>query len=88
MRGRLEWRGTRWKVPAYADVDLRCSRDIFLIRSKAEKGPVGTLALDAYNVFNRVNDAAYIGNLSSPFFGHAVSSLPARRLQLTVRIKF
>ena len=74
--------------PGYADVDLRCSRDIFLMRAKGEKGPVGTVALDAFNVLNRVNYAAYIGNLSSPFFGHAVSSLPARRLQLTVKLKF
>ena len=74
--------------PGYADVDLRCSRDIFLLRTKADKGPVATVALDAFNLFNRVNYAAYIGNLSSPFFGQAVSSLPARRLQLTVRLKF
>ena len=74
--------------PGYADVDLRCSRDIFLIRAKAEKGPVGTVAFDAFNVFNHVNYTAYIGNLISPFFGQAVSSLPARRLQLTVRLKF
>jgi len=74
--------------PGYADVDLRCSRDIFLIRAKAEKGPVGTVAFDAFNVFNHVNYTAYIGNFSSPFFGHAVASLPARRLQLTVRVKF
>ena len=74
--------------PGYADVDLRCSRDIFLMRAKAEKGPVGTVALDAFNVFNHVNYTTYIGNLMSPFFGQAVSSLPARRLQLTVRLKF
>jgi hypothetical protein len=74
--------------PGYADVDLRCSRDFFLVRSKQDKGPVATVALDGFNVFNRVNYTAYIGNLSSPFFRQAVSSLPARRMQLTVRVKF
>jgi hypothetical protein len=31
---------------------------------------------------------AYVGNQQSPFFGKAVSALPTRRLQMTVRFKF
>jgi hypothetical protein len=49
---------------------------------------VATIAVDAFNLPNRVNFSQYIGNQSSPFFGQAVSSLPARRLQFTVRFKF
>jgi hypothetical protein len=45
-------------------------------------------ALDAFNVVNRVNYSAYIGNQSSPFFGHAIASQPARRLQLSMRFMF
>jgi hypothetical protein len=69
-------------------VDVRFSRDISFNHSKREKGAVATVALDAFNVLNRVNDVAYTGNLSSPFFGCAVASLPARRLQFTLRLKF
>jgi hypothetical protein len=74
--------------PGYADLDLRWSRDFYFNRAKKDKGAVGTVAFDAFNVVNRVNYMGYIGNLSSPFFGQAVASQPARRLQLTVRLKF
>jgi hypothetical protein len=33
-----------------------------------------TFAADAFNLLNRVNDSAYIGTLTSPFFGTAVSA--------------
>ena len=74
--------------PAYADLDLRLSRDFFLSRTKREKGKVTTLGFEAFNVFNHVNYAYYVGNLQSHFFGQAVSALPTRRLQLTARFKF
>jgi hypothetical protein len=73
---------------AYADVDLRLSRDFYLNRETKDKGKVATVAFDAFNVFNHLNYAAYVGDLSSPFFGRAVSALPSRRLQLTARFKF
>jgi len=74
--------------PAYADFDSRLSRDFYLNRGKKEKGRMLTVAFDAFNVFNHVNYVSYIGNLKSPFFGQAVSALPARRLQITTRFKF
>jgi len=74
--------------PGFTGLDLRCSRDFFWNRSKKEKGLVTTLALDAFNVLNHVNYAAFMGDLSSPFFGRAVSALPTRRIQLTVRFGF
>jgi outer membrane receptor protein involved in Fe transport len=74
--------------PGYAGLDVRCSRDFFLVRSKKEKGPAITPALDAFNVLNRVNYVGYVGNLSSPFFGKPVAANPPRRLQLSVRFRF
>jgi hypothetical protein len=74
--------------PGYADVDLRLSRDFYLARSKREKGPTLTAAIDAFNAFNRVNYTGYVGNLSSPFFGKPVSANPPRRLQLSLRFRF
>jgi hypothetical protein len=74
--------------PGYADLDLRWSRDFNLSKSKADKGPVATVGFDAFNVMNHVNFAAYVGDVSSPFFGKAISALPTRRLQLTARLKF
>jgi len=74
--------------PAYADLDLRLSRDFYFSRAKREKGRVTTVGFEAFNVLNHVNYAYYIGNLKSDFFGQAVSALPTRRLQLTARFKF
>jgi hypothetical protein len=74
--------------PGFAQLDLRWSRDFFLTKTKKEKGPMVTFAADAFNVFNRVNYAAFVGNLSSPFFGRAIASRPARRLQFSFRFTF
>ena len=73
--------------PGFMELDLRWSHDFFLSK-KAEKGPVVTFAADAFNAINRVNYSQFIGNQSSPFFGRAVSALPPRRLQFTLRLKF
>jgi hypothetical protein len=76
--------------PAYADLDLRLSRDFFFSKAKKdrEKGKVTTFGFEAFNVLNHVNYTSYVGNLQSPIVGHAVSALPTRRLQLTARFKF
>ena len=73
--------------PGYADIDLRWSRAISFDRTKKE-GPAATIGVDAFNVLNRVNDSSYIGVLTSPFFGRAISAQPPRRLQLSVRVGF
>jgi hypothetical protein len=74
--------------PGYADVDLRWSRDFFLVAAKKDKGPTVTLGFDAFNVLNRVNYVSYIGDLSSPFFGKPITAQPSRRLQLSFRLRF
>ena len=74
--------------PDYVGLDLRLSKDFALDTSKKEKSPKVTAAIDAFNVTNRVNYSGYVGNLSSPFFGRAISSRPARRLQLSMRFAF
>jgi len=75
--------------PAYADLDLRWSRDFTVRKSKKKDGNLkATLALDAFNVLNQVNYSSFIGNLSSPFFGQAIAAQPPRRLQLSFRLKF
>ena len=74
--------------PAYADLDLRLSRDFYFSKAKREKGKVTTFGFEAFNVLNHVNFVSYVGNLQSTSFGHAVLALPTRRLQLTARFKF
>ena len=74
--------------PAYADVDLRWSRDFFLVPAKKDKGPTLTLGLDAFNVLNHVNYVSYVGDLGSPFFGKPISAQPPRRLQALLRFRF
>src|SRR6266568_6781550 len=74
--------------PGYADLDLRWSRNFYFAPAKRDKGPTATIAVDAFNVLNRVNYTAFVGNLSSPFFGKAVAAQPPRRLQLGLRFRF
>jgi len=74
--------------PEAVTLDLRWSRDFFLKPARKDKGPVVTVSADAFNVLNRVNYAGFVGNLSSPFFGQPVASRPARRVQLSFRLKF
>jgi hypothetical protein len=74
--------------PGYVDLDLRCSHDFFLARARKDKGPTVTLGFDAFNVLNKVNYVAYIGNLTSPFFGQPVAAQPPRKLQLSFRFRF
>jgi hypothetical protein len=75
--------------PAYADLDLRWSREFTLLKGKKkDEGVKATLAVDAFNILNEVNYSSFIGNLSSPFFGQAVAAQPPRRLQLSFRLKF
>lgn len=73
--------------PGYLELDMRWSHD-FQLSKKAPEGPTATVAVDAFNLPNHVNFSQYIGDEKSPFFGQAVSALPARRLQFTVRFKF
>ena len=75
--------------PGYVDVDLRWSREFKLADgSKGEDAPAIRFGVDAFNVLNHVNYAAYIGTLTSLFFGHAIAALPPRRLQLTASVTF
>lgn len=74
--------------PAYTQLDLRWSKDFFVMPSRKDKGPVVTIGLDAFNVLNHTNFVSYVGTLSSPLFGQAVAANPPRRLQLSLRFKF
>ncbi|MBN9662212.1 MAG: TonB-dependent receptor [Acidobacteria bacterium] len=72
--------------PRYLQLDLRWFHDFVLTTRK--DSPAIRISVDAFNVTNRVNYASYVGNLSSPFFGQAVSSRPPRRLQVSARFSF
>jgi hypothetical protein len=49
-----------------------------------DEGVKATLAVDAFNVRNEVNDSGFIGNLNSPFFGKPIATLWARTLQFSL----
>jgi carboxypeptidase family protein len=72
--------------PGYTDLDLRWSRELPLHGGKS--GTRLTIGADAFNVLNRVNYSRYIGTLTSPFSGQAISSQPARRFQFSLRFRF
>ena len=74
--------------PDYIGVDLRWYREFHLKPSTKEPGPSATVAVDAFNLLNRVNYQNYLGALSSPFFGRPVAASPPRRLQLSLRVQF
>ena len=74
--------------PGAATFDVRWSKEFSLKESKKEEAPAISIGLDAFNVLNRTNFAGLVGNLISPFFGLPVASRPARRVQLTVGLKF
>ncbi|PYR61647.1 MAG: hypothetical protein DMF91_09225 [Acidobacteria bacterium] len=75
--------------PGYADLDLRWSRNIVVRNGKGQDDERAlTIGIDAFNVLNRVNYVSYVGNLSSPLFGRAISAQPPRRLQLSIRARF
>ena len=74
--------------PGYAEYDLRWFRDFKVARPRNEVAPTLTISLDAFNLLNHVNYTSYVGNLSSPFFGQAVSAQAPRRLQFSTRFAF
>jgi hypothetical protein len=74
--------------PENVVLDLRWYREFRFEPSKKDKSPSLTFSVDAFNIFNHVNYQNYVGSLTSPFFGRAVSALPPRRLQLGVRFQF
>jgi hypothetical protein len=74
--------------PNTIGLDVRWYREFRLEPSKKDKSPSVTISADAFNALNRVNYQNYVGSLTSPFFGRAVATLPARRLQLGFRYQF
>ena len=74
--------------PGQALVDLRWFRDFRFQPARKDKSPSLTVGLDAFNLFNRVNYQGFAGALTSPFYGRAFASQPARRIQLGLRLQF
>jgi hypothetical protein len=74
--------------PGYADVDLRWSHEVGLMPGGGKSTRSFVVGVDAFNVLNHVNYSRYIGTLTSPFFGQAISAQAARQIQLSVRVKF
>lgn len=73
--------------PGYLDLDVNLSRD-FALTKQREKGPVLTAMLNAFNVLNHRNDTTYVGVITSPYFGRAVSAQPPRMMQMNLELKF
>ncbi|HVS90314.1 MAG TPA: TonB-dependent receptor [Candidatus Acidoferrum sp.] len=73
--------------PGTIELDLNVEHDFLLSKTKKE-GPRVTVALNAFNVLNHENDTTFIGTITSPFFGRAVSAQPPRRMQLNLQFKF
>jgi hypothetical protein len=72
--------------PGFLGLDLRWFHNLRL--GKKKESPQAAVAVDAFNALNHVNYDTYIGNLSSPFFGQAVSAKPPRRMQMSFKLEF
>lgn len=70
----------------FAQLDLRASREVKLGHGSESRSVA--FSLDAFNVFNRVNFATFVGTVGSPLFGQPISARPPRQLQLSARIGF
>ena len=73
--------------PGFAGLDISLSHDFHFFKSKKET-PVLSASIDSFNALNHTNDETYIGTITSPFFGRAVSAQPPRRMQLNLEFKF
>ena len=72
--------------PGFANLDVRWSRE-FLLPAPDGRKRSATVGVDAFNALNHVNDSYYVGNLSSPFFGQAISAGAPRRIQFSLRLR-
>lgn len=70
------------------ELDLRWNRDISLPYKRGDVSPALSFAVDAFNITNTTSYTSYVGNVQSSFFEQPTASLPARRLQLSARLKF
>ena len=70
-----------------ATIDVRASKDVKFGDGSAKTHAM-TIALDAFNLLNRVNYASYVGTVISPLFGRPVSARAPRQLQASARVKF
>jgi hypothetical protein len=73
--------------PGMIELDVNLEHDFLLSKTKKE-GPRLTVALNAFNVLNHTNYTTFVGTITSPFFGQAVSAQPPRRIQLNLQFKF
>ena len=73
--------------PGYVNLDLSLSHEFSLTKGRKE-GPSITTQIGAFNVLNHHNNVNYVGVLSSPFFGRAISARTPRQMQLNVQFKF
>lgn len=80
--------------PGFVQTDLRVSKLFTFFKGPLnEDGDVSgfrkmEVSFDAFNLFNHTNLTNIIGQVSSSRFGQAISALPARTIQMSVRFNF
>ena len=76
--------------PGLVNLDLNLAHDfMFKPRSDKQKDvPTLTVSINSFNILNHPNYVAYVGVLTSPFFGRPVAANPPRRTQLNLEFKF
>ena len=57
--------------------------------NRQNTGPTMTIRAYFQNLLNTVQHGNYVGTMTSPFFGHAISTArPARQIELGLRFNF
>lgn len=73
--------------PGYANLDINLSHT-FILGHHAQEPENLRIGLSSFDVFNHPNDLPYIGVITSPFFGQAVTASPPRRMQISAEFTF
>jgi hypothetical protein len=59
-----------------------------VLRFEKPRALQAEIVADAFNLLNNVNFTAFVGTLTSPFYGRANSAYAARQVQLSFRLRF
>jgi hypothetical protein len=73
--------------PAYANLDVNLSHT-FLLGHHANEPERLRVGLSSFDVLNHPNYPSYVGVVTSPFFGRAVTADPPRRMQISAQFTF
>jgi hypothetical protein len=74
--------------PGFANTDFSIMKNTKIPWPVGQEGANLQFRCEFFNVFNRVNLAGVVSDLSNPLFGKSTSTYPARNIQFGLRLSF